>query len=199
MNSTFNSWKLPTWLCAWAIAALALGMSGCTDHGPVGNYSEELFKQYVAPPHMDFSSTSQLTFTVQTGALGNSAGQPFPFYVYLINDGGSSTYGPIVVQFYVHTAQIPYMNFIASYGMTAAIGADGTGQEIPANGTTLTLERGYVLAGVPTVSDITCSLQFYSTKNYVNGATYTPVIIDMLIKDGLGETWTNQCTVYVNT
>lgn len=180
---------------------VALLSSGCSNHGPVSFYQQELFNtQKFSAPFLELSSTSQLTFTVGVNASseGTSATNPFTgFFVNLFNGGGSSTYGPVVVTFFAQNT--PYCNLVDSYNQAVAIAENGTDQEIPNNGTVITLERGYVLAGVDTISDITCSLQFWSSMGYVNGNNYTPVVIDMVIQDGIGETWDSQFTVYINT
>jgi hypothetical protein len=203
MNSIFNSLKLQHWLMAASLAVLALANTGCTDHGPVGIYSQELFNKFVSSPHLDFSSASGVTFTVNNCCLGYSSSStvppstPFSAFVYLDNDGGSSTYGPIIV--YFSCKPTPYLHLVSEYNQVIGLAADGTGQEVPANGTTLVLERGYDVTGTAEVIDVTDSLQFWSSVPYGSGANFTPVIIDMRITDALGEKWDNQFTVYIQT
>jgi hypothetical protein len=102
---------------AWAclLGLLALAAFGCSDHGPVGIFSPELFHKNVNGPQLAYYTANQISFTVQT-----DSGCPACVYNYtttyngipievpnmsvvVVNNGGSGTYGPLQVTFSVQT------------------------------------------------------------------------------------------------
>jgi hypothetical protein len=186
----------------------ALALCGCTDHGPVGIYSKELFNKSIAPPRLDYASASALTFT--PGAPG-SAGTSniFSALVYVANYGNSSTYGPVLATF---SCPDPNLHFILtnSQNQTVAWGTPGVmpqavadnspGTEIIANSSSLqTLLRGYQNNGADYVTDATNSYQatYFFAPTY-NGTPHT-MIVYMVLQDAIGNTWDTQFTILVIT
>jgi hypothetical protein len=173
-----------------ALALLALAAAGCTDHGPVGLFSKELFDKNVAPPRMDYSVASPLTFTVNVG-YASAAGFPALVTVYLINSGGCPTYGPIQAVFSSADANL---NFIATNGQVAAYGSNVAGQEVPNSTATVAMLRGYRQNGTNLVVDPNDSFEFwYSVPAYSPGLPADHAVpVDIAIEDAIGNAWSSQ-------
>jgi hypothetical protein len=171
----------------------------------VGLYSEELFNKHIGPPNLALSSASASSFTISKGGsgLGSYYNNPQGVIIYLVNNGGSGTYGPISISFTVGGASPdPNMvlmpsnttTFSSAYtaGPVMAFCADGPGQEVPNNSSaTLAGESGYSSGNQVYLVNPSISLQFwYNTLGAPGGAgsVYSPEI-DMLISDPLGNQW----------
>jgi hypothetical protein len=203
MNSTFNSLKLAAFACA--LALLGLGAAGCTDHGPVGIYSKELFNKNILPPHLDFAVASGISFTACGGSSGtgsgavNTAGGTLAEIVSIVNNGGSSTYGPILVTFSNTDPHFHFLSLTITPQLPQAVCQNGVGLELPANGATFTLERGYGSNGADYVVDVTNSFEFWYDNMACNGGnTVIPEQILMQIQDGIGDTWNTSFTLYID-
>ncbi len=184
-----GTWNGPLAVCA-LFALLAL--TGCTDHGPIGLYSKELFNKEIGPPRMSYSSYAQ------DGLDGDGSAYTDHVSVYLANTGGSSTYGVVTVVFSssdTHVAFVPAPTD-PSPTTTQQLGFFGSqGVELPANsGSTWMGEQGFVSSGVNIIYSPTWSFQFYYNGTIAGGANATPIYptIYMDIKDPLGEEWKDQ-------
>jgi hypothetical protein len=217
MNSTFNKLRRPALALIAGLGLLALGTAGCTDHGPVGLFSQELFHRNIGLPHLDISSAIGVSQTTTCAfayrALTGTSGA-MEVTVYLQNDGGSSTYGPIEADF---SLTDPNTHFVLSNGQTQAMAfaANAPGTEVPTSQTNfLQLLRGYSQSGQDFIVDSTDSFELWYNNPavpggcgypcscnvaYYPGTDTHPVTIYMLIKDAIGDSWNAQFIVYINT
>jgi hypothetical protein len=113
MSTTLNRPRFQAWFGLLGLAALAL--SGCSDHGPVGIFSPELFHKNVNGPLLAYYSANQISFTVQADSACSNCVTiytasppngtiPVPnLAVVIVNNGGSGTYGPVQNVFSVQT------------------------------------------------------------------------------------------------
>lgn len=198
---------------AGAAALILLGFftGACSDRGPVGLYSKELFNREIPGPQLAYYSDSTQAGTLQITQNGDYPqlssgvdGSP-GILVNLVNKGGSSTFGAIAVTFTILGADFTLVKqpYPSATGVTQAYyGQDA--KEIPANsGAALPLSNGYNISGVTYMVCSDFSFQIYF--NYQPGInshsayTYSPVI-QLLIKDPLRNTWHDQFrpTIYVN-
>ena len=183
MNSALNRLGL------FMLAGLGLALAGCTDHGPVGLFSKELFNKNVAPPHLDYNSASALTFTVSPGFADNSSGPFAMATVSIMNNGGCPTYGPVLAAF---SCADPNLHFFPTNGVVEAYGANASGQEVPNNTNLVTVLRGYRQNGTNNVIDPNNSFEFW----YAVPAYSSPLPLDhavpitIAIQDAIGGSWT---------
>ena len=170
-------------------ALLLAGSFGCADHGPVDVFSRELFDKNIAPAQLDYAVATPLTVTTNVPSSPTSIG------VSLINNGASSTYGPIVVTF---SSSDPLLVLIPeAFGAPVlAFGADSPGKEVRASTVLIPVVGGYQSSGgnIETLSST-------AFRCYYNGTPppfpYTPVTIFMKIQDAIGNTWNTQFLMYV--
>jgi hypothetical protein len=180
-----NKWRHFAWTCI--IALIVAGSFGCADHGPVDIFSRELFNKSISPAQLDFAAAAPITAGASTVSSYQSVD------ISLINDGASSTYGPLVVIF---TCADPLMHLVpvASGGPVMAFGANSTGKEVRASTAFIPLDGGYQYNGQNIETLTSTSFQFY--YNGVPGTFYT-VPIFMNIKDAIGNTWNTQYLQYI--
>jgi hypothetical protein len=178
------------WTCMAAL--LVAGGLGCADHGPVDIFSRELFNKTIAPAQLDFAASAPITATA--GAFNSYQSVD----ISLINDGASSTYGPLVVIF---TCADPLMHLVpvAAGGPVMAFGANSTGKEVRASTAFIPLDGGYQYNGENIETLSSTSFQFYygnGPGTLVPGTLYTPIIF-INIKDAIGNTWNTQYPQYI--
>jgi hypothetical protein len=206
MSSAF---KRPYQALAAALVLATLALCGCTDHGPVGIYSKELFNKTIPPPRLDYSSASSVTFTPGPQSPSGGWSNQFSATVYIANFGNSSTYGPVLATFYANDPNLAFTlvngnDQIVPWGtpgvLPQAVADNAPGTEIPANSSALqTLLRGYSTNGTDYIVDATDS--YLATYNYpavYTGVTHT-IIVYMVLKDAIGNSWNTQFTIFVIT
>jgi hypothetical protein len=226
MNSR-NSRRGLSAFAAVGLAAFAalLGGSGCTNHGPVNLFAPELFHKNVAGANLAFYTASSITQTVYAIGSGHTSGNCaceadgsggyLDLSVVLVNNGSSSTYGPVQVVFSGDQYFFPRPTY---NGQAVAVSTFGSGTEIAANSQTqVSLDQGYASGSGYNLflngsggSNGQPNTYWYSLQfAYTPPAGSTPVAsgtnpnlipetITMLITDGVGETFSSSFTLYMN-
>ncbi|HTB22304.1 MAG TPA: hypothetical protein VK914_06335 [bacterium] len=198
------------------VGLFALLASGCSNHGPVGVFSPELFGKNIGAPNLQLYAATNLTITTYTyssGCLncysdftnGSTAGGPgedwWEMEVSISNVGGSGTYCPVVATF---SATDPYLQFVTNPAVQGApAGASavtqlGVGNEIlPFSQTVEGMYQGYDNNGDLVDFTTGFSLAFVYKNNPSNPPPYYPVNITMTMTDGLKYTYVSTFPIYV--
>src|ERR1700677_3075742 len=113
LNRPRSAGRATAWVSLLGLFALAA--FGCSDHGPVGLWSSELFHKNVNGPQLAYYSANQISFTVETDSgcpacvynyTATYNGNPIEvpnMSIVMVNNGGSGTYGPVQTSFFVQT------------------------------------------------------------------------------------------------
>lgn len=214
MNTTSNRARLSLCVCAGLLGLVALALSGCSDHGPVGIFSPELFHKTVNGPNLVYYASNQISFTATvdyngcTNCYSGVEGVPantdvMSMIITVANNGGSGTYGPVQATFSSPDSHLVFIDSTGPGAPAAATGASsfGSGTEVmPFAQTAVLLYQGYYNPfplGSWYEDNPNYSVAFYYTANGpYNGTTFSPQV-NLKIQDGLGYSYQSSLTIYV--
>jgi hypothetical protein len=218
MNTTSNRARFSLLACACAglLGLAALALSGCSDHGPVGIFSPELFHKNVNGPNMVYYASSYISFTATadyngcttcySGVEGVNVSEDqdlMSMIITVANNGGSGTYGPIETTFSSPDSHLVFINSTGTGAPAAATGASsfGVGTEVlPFAQTAVILYQGYYYPypnGSFYEDSANASVYFYYTANGPYNGTQFKSLVNMTIQDGLGNTSYSSLIIYV--